>query len=138
MKYCNICHKPGIYNRSQCREHYNEYQRGYRKKNRQKITEIERNRRKRKGYDPTAPWGMKNSRAGSSLARSGVAYGACAVCSVEEILVQDHNHITGQIRDYICQRCNVIIGPLADDKDLLRTVQQYAVRWWVKQNVDKL
>jgi len=37
--------------------------------------------------------------------------GECAIChKVLDKLVVDHNHVTGQVRDLLCQECNRSLG----------------------------
>lgn len=36
--------------------------------------------------------------------------GRCAVCGLETVLVEDHDHDTGDTRGYLCARCNTAEG----------------------------
>ena len=62
------------------------------------------------------------------LARQG---GRCAVCRTDtpggrgESWHIDHDHVTGQVRGLLCQRCNVAIGMLEDSPDLIRAALRY-------------
>jgi hypothetical protein len=62
------------------------------------------------------------------LARQG---GKCAVCRTDtpggrgETWHIDHDHVTGQVRGLLCQRCNLAIGMLGDSPDLMRTALRY-------------
>ena len=56
--------------------------------------------------------------------------GRCLICRahVDELpktLVVDHCHITGRIRGLLCDRCNVGIGKMNDDPELLRRAAGY-------------
>lgn len=56
--------------------------------------------------------------------------GRCAICKVVEgkrPLVPDHRHDSGQVRDLLCQRCNVAISYLEDTKFPL--YQAYLEKW---------
>ena len=37
----------------------------------------------------------------------------------------DHDHSTGKVRGILCQNCNVAIGLLRDNPDLLRAAAEY-------------
>lgn len=45
----------------------------------------------------------------------------CKICKVKSIgnLDVDHNHNTGEVRALLCRRCNVTLGALEEDKELL-------------------
>jgi len=46
-------------------------------------------------------------------------HGVCAICFGDnkgEVLVVDHNHITGKVRGLLCQMCNKGIGSLKTDE----------------------
>lgn len=60
--------------------------------------------------------------------------GLCAICRQPETatrkgkakaLAVDHDHQTGQVRSLLCSRCNVAIGYLNDDPDLMRAAAVY-------------
>lgn len=58
--------------------------------------------------------------------------GRCAIClitlaEVKKICV-DHDHVTGRVRGLLCHGCNVAIGHLQDDPDLLRRAAEYVER----------
>jgi hypothetical protein len=36
--------------------------------------------------------------------------GVCPVCKQHKLLVPDHDHATGVLRDWICQHCNLRLG----------------------------
>ena len=77
---------------------------------------------------------------------------ACAICKEVEVdkkdkngkgktLCIDHNHVTGQIRELLCRRCNRAIGLLRERTDLCDAVKAYLVkhkrraqRVWRRQN----
>lgn len=35
---------------------------------------------------------------------------ACAICKTQDKLQVDHDHDTGKIRSFLCQRCNTLVG----------------------------
>lgn len=56
--------------------------------------------------------------------------GKCAACggSQRKGLATDHNHATGQIRELLCDNCNMAIGYLKDDPDRARAIAAYLDR----------
>lgn len=61
--------------------------------------------------------------------------GGCALCPATEgnskgfRLFIDHNHVTGEIREILCARCNFAVKGLADDADWGRRVIDYIERY---------
>jgi predicted lipoprotein with Yx(FWY)xxD motif len=53
----------------------------------------------------------------------------CAICSNKcpdySRLSVDHNHVTGQIRGLLCNRCNRAMGLFQDDPEILRKAAAY-------------
>ena len=61
----------------------------------------------------------------------------CAICDQEETapsvykkqetrrLALDHDHNTGQIRGFLCYRCNTTLGKVNDDVELLKSMINY-------------
>lgn len=49
----------------------------------------------------------------------------CVICGLEEKLVVDHDHITGQVRGMLCNHCNRGLGHFRDDPMLLEFAAQY-------------
>jgi len=53
--------------------------------------------------------------------------GACAACGeVPEKLHVDHDDSTGELRALLCPNCNMALGLLKEDPDLLRRLALYA------------
>lgn len=42
--------------------------------------------------------------------RTKLQNGRCAICGIEDKLVVDHNHQTGELRGLLCQHCNKLLG----------------------------
>ena len=40
----------------------------------------------------------------------------------------DHDPITGKFRGWLCHRCNLVLGKVEDDYDLLITLANYTVQ----------
>ena len=64
--------------------------------------------------------------------------GVCAICKQKETrkhqngktlrLAIDHDHSSGEIRGLLCRRCNIALGLLEDNIDLLAAMQAYLLR----------
>lgn len=51
--------------------------------------------------------------------------GPCAICDDIGRRVIDHDHQTGDVRDGLCDRCNLGLGLFRDDPRLLRKAAEY-------------
>lgn len=56
----------------------------------------------------------------------------CAICGTKESnnermkrLVVDHNHTTGQVRGLLCHSCNVALGAVKEQEDILMACISY-------------
>jgi len=60
--------------------------------------------------------------------------GRCAICRTDtpggrgESWNIDHDHVTGQVRGLLCQRCNLAIGMLGDSPETMRAALRYVER----------
>ena len=57
--------------------------------------------------------------------------GRCAICGGppgKRSLNVDHDHVSGKVRDLHCATCNVGIGVMRDDPELLRKAADYIER----------
>lgn len=54
--------------------------------------------------------------------------GQCATCANEGDLCVDHDHETGAVRQLLCRRCNVALGQVEDDPELLHSLIDYLGR----------
>lgn len=58
----------------------------------------------------------------------------CAVCKTDrpggrgERWHIDHDHVTGQVRGLLCHRCNMGIGFLLDDPEIIRAAARYVAK----------
>lgn len=51
---------------------------------------------------------------------------ACGLCEARDRpLVLDHNHETGEIRKFLCSRCNIFVGNVERYPGLLKKIQDY-------------
>lgn len=57
--------------------------------------------------------------------------GNCAICdvSIVDYWHVDHNHNTGQVRDLLCNRCNLMIGMADEDPEILNRASAYVWKW---------
>ena len=58
--------------------------------------------------------------------------GRCAVCGWEPedgSLCLDHDHATGALRAALCHRCNLVLGHVRDDPELLQSMARYLSEW---------
>lgn len=54
--------------------------------------------------------------------------GVCAICGNppgKKDLAVDHDHVTGKIRSLLCSLCNLAIGHLRDDPELVKKAHSY-------------
>lgn len=56
--------------------------------------------------------------------------GICQICDQPERragrrLSLDHDHATGRLRGFICSRCNILLGLLRDDPEMLERAAAY-------------
>ena len=59
--------------------------------------------------------------------------GCCAICHSDTPggrgqWHMDHCHESGRVRDILCSRCNLMLGRVGDDPDLLRAMADYLER----------
>jgi hypothetical protein len=81
----------------------------------------------RRAIDQLAKYGFTPADFNNLLASQ---HGKCAICSSEanvngSRLFVDHDHITGKVRGLLCHHCNVAIGSLRDDPELLERAAKY-------------
>jgi len=60
-------------------------------------------------------------------------YGRCAICGTTNPGTRgtwrvDHDHETGQVRSLLCDRCNLGIGYMQDDPDILMAAARYVMK----------
>jgi len=60
--------------------------------------------------------------------------GRCAVCGIHQSelkkrLCVDHDHKTGKVRGLLCTRCNIILGFVHDDPNLLVCLSEYLLKY---------
>jgi len=51
--------------------------------------------------------------------------GKCVICRKDNTLVVDHNHKTGNIRELLCDKCNLGLGNFKDNIELLSNAIMY-------------
>lgn len=58
--------------------------------------------------------------------------GRCAACGARPdkgVLCLDHDHVSGNLRGMLCQRCNLVLGKVQDSPVLLRSLLSYLMRY---------
>lgn len=102
-------------------------------------------KRKKRIEDPVYRSRMNKIARNKSILNYGISYeeyeemlidqeGVCAICGCEETnntrgkinrLCIDHNHDSGEVRGLLCHKCNVGIGNLKEDIDILINAIKY-------------
>ena len=59
--------------------------------------------------------------------------GVCKICGSKgngkwKQLCVDHDHTTGKVRDLLCHRCNIVLGEVYDNPDILNKMSDYLRR----------
>jgi hypothetical protein len=98
----------------------------WRKNNPEKLAEAYQ-RRKAGGRrkDILRKFGITPDEYDAMLERQG---GVCAVCKdppTYKRLAVDHDHEAGKIRQLLCERCNLVLGKVDDDIELLNAMASY-------------
>lgn len=98
------------------REKYADKYSAYRKENRPKAYL----------YELQKKYGISKPEAERLLSENGIC---CAICGVafdgKNKRNLDHCHATGKVRDFLCRRCNSVLGLVNDDGTLLKKIMQY-------------
>lgn len=87
-------------------------------------------KRCRTDIDKRAPKSSQAKRMEKQRPTKGSAF-KCPICQKRSIvgvtarIVADHNHHTGDIRDFICDSCNTGLGRFKNGKDCLRDALRY-------------
>ena len=99
--------------------------------NQDKLREIKReerrrNRDTRRDYDFRQKYGITLADYDTMFESQG---GVCAICFQPPTggrrMAVDHNHETGKIRGLLCHRCNLAIGNLRDDPEVIASAFAY-------------
>ena len=112
-----------------------EYMRAWKDANKEKCKEYKRMWKR-------TPNGKKAERAHSLKAKYGITLqdydnllaaqnGVCAICGTppgKRRLAVDHDHKTGAVRGLLCVNCNVALGRLQDNVDILQSMIEYIER----------
>jgi hypothetical protein len=133
---CNCSVKPRLAYASRCRDCWNEQNRANKKKRPRKLrnpkpkTISTQDRMLRYNYNIT-----KDEYDLMLLHQGGV----CAICGNGETSVYpktgkvrslsvDHSHETGEVRELLCQRCNLVLGRIEQDYSLVKKCLKYLKR----------
>lgn len=123
------------------KEHYAAYQRArkkqvalagkkYRDTHKEKVAAYQAVHKEEKAaYKMTYKYGIAENDYNKMLVAQG---GVCGICgktnSSRKRLFIDHNHETGEVRGLLCCRCNLVLGQLMDNVDLVLKVALYLTR----------
>lgn len=133
---CRECHNRRVKDGKRSnRDRVRERQREYRRKNADKIRERNlayrrANPRRHAGDNLKYKYGLTVEQYESMVVAQG---GVCAACgrppsgSTKKLRV-DHNHKTGKVRDLLCHNCNVSLGLLGEDIQIIRSLILYLWR----------
>ncbi len=97
------------------------YNQAYREKNRQALCDAERERK----------FGISRQEYAELFHSQN---GTCAICCQPETatrmgkikaLAVDHSHVTGKVRGLLCSDCNMGIGKLKDDRNIILNAVKY-------------
>jgi hypothetical protein len=92
------------------------------------------NKKYYKKYHPNATNKYREKMYGISLEQYNKLFefqqGGCAICRKpsERSLDVDHNHQTNEVRGLLCSRCNMVIGLIQEDEDLIIEIIEYLKR----------
>ena len=126
MLECSKCGKLKELNQftqrqTQCKQCISEYNAQYHKKN--AIS--------RRDYKLKTKYGISHNEYLEMLERQE---GCCAICHTSaseehnQLLVVDHCHTTGNVRELLCRNCNLALGNAKDNINTLRSMIQYLQR----------
>ena len=54
--------------------------------------------------------------------------GVCALCNERPVKHTDHCHVSGRLRELLCQKCNMGLGMFNDDPYLLMRAVKYLIK----------
>jgi len=125
------------------REHIKEYQKSWREQNAQSVAEYQKEyskeyRARNEAQAATRQRGLWKSYKMTVSEFNALWHsqdGKCAICNVDMMprgrtptsVAVDHNHVNGAVRGLLCRVCNVGIGYLRDDPDLLMRAAEYLI-----------
>jgi hypothetical protein len=61
----------------------------------------------------------------------------CEICGAIGRICFDHDHNTGEFRGWICRRCNLVLGSIKDNSELLLAMINYLRNYGNNQRFDK-
>ena len=115
------------YRLNSCRDCYNKYKRRVNTNNYQKhVDEVKQYHYK---YHLKNRYGLDEDDFAHKIETQ---LHGCAICKLpfneERKVVVDHDHSTNVVRDLLCQKCNIILGHVEDDEELISECVEYLKR----------
>ena len=109
------------------------YAKAWREANLERIRELDRERSR----DPRRKAQVNLGRANLNARRLGLPdaaarVGPCELCGRVESRSWDHDHKSGLFRGWLCSRCNLVLGRVEDDGELLAAMSEYVSRRLLK------
>lgn len=120
---CPKCNQPGEFSKnkarpsglqSYCKACFGEYRKAWYAKKTEEIGEFVYKAQQRE-YNLKIKYGLKPEEVPDR----------CQVCTSDLRVCVDHDHNTGMVRGFLCDRCNVVLGRVKDDPKLLRQLAEY-------------
>lgn len=118
---CTACYGRASYRAN--RQHKRQVKRQWVERNRDTVRDLKQRNNLKRHY------GLSLEDYQQMLASQG---GGCAICASPHSkrpkmprLVVDHDHKTGKVRGLLCSPCNVALGMLGDNLDLLTKAREY-------------
>jgi hypothetical protein len=129
--YCKDCENKYARDfRAKDREATKKKDRAYYKANRERILASSRRYRVETGFNRKQHLKRYNLTPDEYQVLLVKQNGVCAICrrppwGKRNVLMVDHDHETGKVRGLLCSTCNVGLGALHDDAELLRVAIAY-------------
>jgi len=89
------------------------------------VKDSDRAKQTRRALELRKRYGLTVEEYQTLLARQEEVCAICRTATDGKVLAVDHDHLTGQVRGLLCDRCNLLLGRVEDDPSLLRRAAEY-------------